>query len=85
MNFLHEILSWGYLVLYAYYFLILIDIVLSWTPLRRTSLYAFLEKITTPYTRIFSGKLIVGGVFDLGHFLGIVLYQVILAFIGSVL
>jgi len=85
MNLLHEVLAWGYLVLYAYYFLIIVDIIVSWTPLRRTSFYAFLEKVTRPYTGIFSGKLIVGGFFDLGHFLGIVLYQVILAFIGSVL
>lgn len=85
MDFLYEVLAWGYLVLYAYYFLIVIDIVASWTPLRRTGFYQFLEKVTGPYTRIFSNKLIVGGVFDLGHFLGVVLYQVILAFIGSVL
>lgn len=85
MAILHEILTWGYLFFYVYYLVIILDIVVSWTPLRRSAFYGFLERVTSPYTRLFEGKLIVGGFFDLGQLLGVILYQVILAFVGSVL
>ncbi|HOW38198.1 MAG TPA: YggT family protein [Candidatus Izemoplasmatales bacterium] len=84
MTVLYQILQYGYLVLYVYYLIIVLKIILSWTPLVKTGFYAFLHKITAPYTDLFHGWLVIGHI-DLTPLLGIILYQLILAFIGAAL
>jgi uncharacterized protein YggT (Ycf19 family) len=84
MAVLYRILQYGYLVLYVYYLIIVLKIILSWTPLIHSRFYAFLHKITAPYTDLFRGWLVIGQ-FDLTPLLGIILYQLILAFIGAAL
>lgn len=84
MDILYQILQYGYLALYVYYLIIVLKIILSWTPLVKTGFYDFLERITSPYTNIFRGWIVIGHI-DLTPLLGIIVYQLILSFIGSVL
>jgi uncharacterized protein YggT (Ycf19 family) len=81
---LYQILYYGYLALYFYYFVMVLQILLSWTPIIRTRFYDLIVKITSPYMNLFKGWFVLGHL-DLTPILGLVLYQLLLAFIGSVL
>ena len=84
MDYLYLILYYGYLVLYFYYFLMIVQILLSWTPLVGSKFYHLLEKITGPYLNMFRGWIVIGQM-DFTPMFGIILFQVLLSFIGSVL
>ncbi|MDD4596164.1 MAG: YggT family protein [Candidatus Izemoplasmatales bacterium] len=81
---LRQILYYGYYILYVYYFIIIIHVILSWTPIVKTRFYAFLTQITNPYMSIFRHWFVIGNL-DFTPMLGLIIYQVILAFIASVL
>jgi uncharacterized protein YggT (Ycf19 family) len=84
MAILYQILYYGFLVLYFYYFLMVVQILLSWTPIVRTKFYEILDKITGPYMHMFRGWLVLGQM-DFTPMLGIILFQLLLSFIGGVL
>jgi YggT family protein len=65
-------------ILYVYFGLMVITILLSWTPLYDHAIGRFLRKITDPYLDLFRGKIIAGG-FDLGPLIGLILFQFLLA------
>jgi len=84
MDNLYPILYYGYLVLTYYFYVILVTVILSWTPLVNTKFYGVLLKITGPYMNIFRGWIVIGSI-DLTPLLGFILYQLLLNFIGSLL
>ncbi len=80
----YQILYYGYIVLNLYYYLIIITVLLSWTPLVKTKFYGILQAITAPYMNIFRGLIVISNI-DLTPLLGFILYQVLLSWIGSLL
>ncbi|MDD3864873.1 MAG: YggT family protein [Candidatus Izemoplasmatales bacterium] len=83
-NILRQILYYGYYVLYVYFFIIIVQVLLSWTPIVKTRFYEFLTKITNPYMSLFRHWLVIGNI-DFTPMIGLILFQVILAFIARVL
>ena len=64
-----------------YYLLIVIFFIMTWiSPLYGTKIFNFFEKISSPFMKIVSNKLILGG-FDLGATLGLILYYLLLELI----
>ena len=74
-----------YFILLAYYLCIIIYFTLTWIPpLYRTRLFGFFRKITSPFMNLVSGKLVVGGRFDLGAMLGLILYYVLIQMLYNI-
>ncbi len=84
MDYLYFILYYGYLALRIYFYIILITVILSWTPLVNTRFYQILLKITGPYLNIFRGWIVISNM-DFTPILGFILYQILLNYIGSLL
>ena len=78
MPFLRILLrSFGY-ALYAYTAIVFLFFILSWFGgVRNTKFYYVLSRICDPFEKIFGGKLIVGGVLDLGGTIGLFMLAVI--------
>lgn len=81
---LFQILLVGYYALRVYFYVIIIQILLSWTPLTNSSFYRLLDKITGPFLHLFRGKLVFNNL-DFTPMLGLILYQFILIYMESVL
>ncbi|MGI6392543.1 MAG: YggT family protein [Candidatus Izemoplasmatales bacterium] len=79
------ILQYSYWALSAYYYLMIFTIILSWTPIRNTWFYDFIDKITSLYLRYFRGWVVIRGTFDLSPLIGLLLFQLLLSFIASAL
>ncbi|MDP3130572.1 MAG: YggT family protein [Bacillota bacterium] len=77
MNLVGIVLRFLYEVFYIYYLLMIVVILLGWTPLFRTGFYRFLSKITGVYLDHFTGKLIYRAV-DFTPILGLILFRVLL-------
>ena len=72
-----EVLRVFYYLGLIYYLLLVIYIVCTWiSGLYYTKLFSILRTIASPFNRLFSGKLVVGGSFDLGYLLGLILFDV---------
>ncbi|MBU0997318.1 MAG: YggT family protein [Firmicutes bacterium] len=80
----HILLVIVYNLLYVYFVILVVAILLSWTPLIHTKFYGFIEKITDPFLNIFRGYIIIGQ-FDLTPTLGIFLYYLLLTFMQRLL
>lgn len=81
---LFQILLVGYYALRVYFYVIIIQILLSWTPLTNSSFYHFLDKITAPFLHLFRGKIVFNHL-DFTPMIGLVLFQFILIYMESVL
>jgi len=84
MEYLHFILFYGYQVLSIYFYIILITVILSWTPIVNSKFYQLLLKITAPFMNLFRGWLIIGNM-DFTPIIGFLIYQLILNYIGRLL
>ncbi|MDD4184542.1 MAG: YggT family protein [Candidatus Izemoplasmatales bacterium] len=84
-DYLYLFLRYVYWVLSGYFYLMIITLILSWTPLRSSRFYDFLDKIASLYLRYFRGWAVVGGTIDLSPMIGLLLYQLLLSFIASAL
>ena len=74
----------GY-ALYVYTAIIFLYFILTWfSGARNSKFYYVLYKICEPFERIFGGKLIVGGVLDLGGTIGLIMLSVISQFLVSI-
>ena len=74
-------LEYAYYVLLAYFYVMIIYILLSWTPLRNSQFYRILSKIVDPYLGIFRGWIVLSNI-DFTPMLGLLLYQFILNIIA---
>ena len=61
--------------------MMIIYVLLSWTPLRNSRFYDILSRIVNPYLGIFRGWLVFSNI-DFTPMLGLILYQVILGVIA---
>lgn len=77
-----EILYYAYLGLQLYFYIMIITIILSWTPIRDSSVYQLLQRICYPYLGIFRGWLILGNI-DFTPMLGLLLYQWLLSLMAN--
>ncbi len=77
MNTVGIVLQFLYQVLYVYYLLMIIVLLLGWTPLINTGIYRFLDRVTGVYLDHFSGKLVYRAV-DFTPMVGIVLFRLVL-------
>lgn len=85
LSILSNVLSIVYYLLMIYYALIVIYFILTWIrPLYGTKFFSFMYRITNPFMRIFSGKLILGG-FDLGGTIGLLLYGLLLSILQRII
>jgi len=84
MNMVGIVLAFLYQVLYVYYLLMIIVLLLGWTPLLNTGFYRFLAKLTGVYLDHFSGKLVFRAV-DFTPMVGIILFRLLLYVIESAL
>ncbi|MDY0024004.1 MAG: YggT family protein [Candidatus Izemoplasmatales bacterium] len=72
----------AYSVLQAYFFIMIIYILLSWTPLRNSRFYRILGVIVYPYLGIFRGWIVISNI-DFTPMLGLIIYQFILSIVGG--
>jgi len=84
-DYLTTFLQYAYWVLSAYYYLMILTIILSWTPIRNSRFYDIIDKITSLYLRYFRGWAVIGGTIDLSPLIGLLLYQLLLSFIAGAL
>jgi len=77
MDILRTILYYLYVFLNIYYYIIIITIILSWTPVVKTQVYYYLKIITDPFLNVFRGFLVIS-VLDLTPLIGLILYQLLL-------
>jgi len=70
-----------YRIPYGYYVLLVVTLVLGWTPLLQTRFHRFLRSLTDPYLNLFSGKLVYRAV-DFTPLLGLALFQLVLFVVG---
>jgi len=64
-----------YYVLQAYFYTLILYILLSWIPdLRESKFYYYLHVITNPYLRLFRGIVVIGQ-FDFTPIIGFLFYQ----------
>ena len=74
----------GYL-LRAYYYILLIYVLMSWIPeLRGTKFHKIIHSMANPYMRIFRGFLVIG-MMDFTPILGFILYQIGLNYFSKML
>ncbi|MFA7560636.1 MAG: YggT family protein [Candidatus Izemoplasmatales bacterium] len=80
-----EFLYYAYLVLTAYFYIMIAYILLGWIPSVRSSrFYYYLSRIVDPYLGIFRGWFVFGGL-DFTPMVGLLLYQFILSIISRAL
>lgn len=84
MDYLYYILYYGYQALNIYFYIILITVILSWTPIVNSQFYQILLKITAPFMNLFRGWIVIGNM-DFTPIIGFILYQALLNFIGRLL
>ncbi len=71
-------------LLNIYIFILVVSIILSWTPMIHTRLYKLLEKISDPFLNIFRGWIQFSG-FDFSPMLGILLLTLLAEFLSSMI
>ncbi|MDP2426262.1 MAG: YggT family protein [Candidatus Izemoplasmatales bacterium] len=79
-----SILRVAYQVMTIYYYLMFASIILSWTPYKTSNIGVFIDRLVDPYLGLFRNKFIIG-MMDLGTLIGIILFQLLLTFIGQVI
>lgn len=84
MEYLYPIIYYGYQVLRIYFYIILITVILSWTPIVNSKFYQILLKITFPFMNLFRGWIIISNM-DFTPILGFILYQALLNFLRTLL
>jgi uncharacterized protein YggT (Ycf19 family) len=84
MEILYQILYYAYILMSVFSTILFLWVILGWTPLVRTGFYALLDKIVSPYMNLFRGWIVIRNV-DLTPMVGILLFEGLMAFIGSVL
>lgn len=74
-----------YYALSGYYWLLIINIFLSWIPeLKQTKIGRLITYLADPYMRIFRG-LLVFGMFDFTPIIGLILYQIGVNYFGQMI
>jgi len=73
-----DILLIAFYALRFYFYLMLIKIILSWTPLVNTTFYQALDRICEPYLGMFRGWFVFGNI-DFTPMVGLLLYQWLLS------
>ncbi|MFP4478157.1 MAG: YggT family protein [Candidatus Izemoplasmatales bacterium] len=77
-------LYYTYLFLRIYFYIMIVYIILSWTPLVNSKFYLILRIIVEPYLGIFRGWFILGSM-DFTPIIGLLLYRFLLTMIERVL
>ncbi|MCR5741281.1 MAG: hypothetical protein K6G38_02310 [Gammaproteobacteria bacterium] len=81
LRILLRVLGYG---IYGYALMISLYFILGWFGgARNSKFYYALERIAYPFNRVFGGKLIIGGVLDIGSTLGLFMIVVIAQFFIS--
>lgn len=78
------LLYYMYLLLRIYFYVMIVYIILSWTPLVNSRFYQILSVIVNPYLGIFRGWFTFGGA-DFTPMIGLLLYQFLLMLMERVL
>ncbi len=78
------VLYYLYMVLQIYFYIMIIYILLTWTPLIDSEFGRLLRKITDPYLRLFRGALVFNGL-DFTPMVGLLLYQFVLILLQRVI
>jgi YggT family protein len=73
-----------YRILQIYFYILIVYIILTWTPIVNTQFGRILKKLTDPFLNIFRGLLVIG-MFDLTPMLGLILYQLFLSILARYL
>ena len=84
MEYLRPIVYWGYIALRAYLMIIIVTIILSWTPLSNTKFHNFLRKVCSPFLDLFHGWFVISNI-DLTPLLGFLLYNLLLQGLETIL
>lgn len=71
-----------YEILWIYFYVLLIYIILTWTPIINTPFGRFMKRITDPFLSIFRGWLVIG-MFDFTPLIGLLLYQFLLQLLSK--
>ncbi|MBU1145442.1 MAG: YggT family protein [Firmicutes bacterium] len=80
-DYLYLLLYYSFYVLRIYFYIMIVTIILSWTPIANSKFYLILQKICAPYLNIFRGWIVVGNM-DFTPMLGLILYQILLSIIS---
>jgi len=83
-DFVYYLLKYSFYVLTVYFYLMVVTIILSWTPLRETRFYGILDKVTSPYLNVFRGWFVLGRI-DITPMVGLFLFQFILQMVSRAL
>ncbi|MFO7969828.1 MAG: YggT family protein [Bacillota bacterium] len=75
-------LVYVYYLLTIYYYVMIVYIILSWTPLVKSKFYQYLRAIVNPYLGIFRGWFVFGGM-DFTPMVGLLIYYFILRLVAS--
>ena len=74
---MQALLYYIYQALWIYFYILIIYVILTWTPIVNTPFGRFLKKITDPFLSIFRGWFVIG-MFDFTPMIGLLLYQFLL-------
>jgi len=78
------LLYYAYVALQLYFYVMIIFVILSWTPLVNSQFYQILRRIVEPYLGIFRGWLVFGQI-DFTPMLGLILYQLVLRYLQTLI
>jgi len=81
---MYTFLLYAYYLLSIYFYIMIIYVILSWTPLVNSKFYGYLRQIVDPYLGMFRGWLVFGQI-DFTPMFGLILFQFLLRFIGTAL
>lgn len=76
------LLYYAYLLLELYFYVMLVYIILSWTPLVNSQFYQVLRKIVFPYLGMFDGWFVLGRI-DFTPLIGLLIYQWLLSLMAN--
>ena len=77
-------LLYAYYLLTIYFYIMIVYVILTWTPLVNSKFFRLLSKIVDPYLGIFRGWLVFGQI-DFTPMFGLILFQLLLRFVAMAL
>jgi len=77
MELFQNILRITYEVMRIYYYIMIVTIILSWLPIRNSTFFRALYRLTAPYLNIFRGWLVIKGI-DLSPIIGLLFYRFVM-------
>ncbi len=78
------LLYYIYMALQIYFYIMIIYVILTWTPLINSQLGRILGRIVNPYLGVFRGWFVLGNI-DFTPMIGLLLYQFVLSILGRLI